>query len=283
MPIILDGKQVASAINERVKRGASALRARGTAPGLAIVRVGERPDDAAYERGAVRRCESAGIDVRCIGLPEDTPQDVLLRSIRAINDDESIHGCLLLRPLPKHIDDSAARNALSPSKDVDGVTDMSLAGVFAGTRVGFPPCAPEACMEILDHYGVDAAGMRAVVIGRSLVVGKPAAMMLLERNATVTICHTQSRDMPEICRNSDLLIVSVGRASAIGRDFFNRNQIVIDVGINADENGALRGDVNWEEASMTKAITPVPGGVGAVTTSALASHVITAASRASGI
>jgi methylenetetrahydrofolate dehydrogenase (NADP+)/methenyltetrahydrofolate cyclohydrolase len=281
--MILDGKQVSAAIDARAKNSVAALGSRGITPKLAIVRLGERPEDAAYERGAVRRCESAGIEVKRCALPADTSADELSDLIGGINRDESIHGCLLLRPLPVHIDDNAARNALYPSKDVDGITDTSLAGVFAGTDAGFPPCTPRACMEILDHFGIDVTGMRAAVIGRSLVAGKPVAMMLLRRNATVTICHTKSRDMPDICRNSDLLIVAAGRARMAGREFFNENQVVIDVGINIGEDGSLCGDVNWDEAAMTKAITPVPGGVGTVTASVLAGHVVTAAMRLSEI
>ena len=186
----------------------------------------------------------------------------------------------MFRPLPKHLDEEAACQALDPEKDVDGITDGSMVGVFTGQKKGFPPCTPQACMEILDHYGIDCAGKKAVVIGRSLVVGKPAAMMLIKKNATVTVCHTKTVDMPAVCREADILIVAAGRAGVVDKPYFAPGQVVIDVGINVNAEGKLCGDVKFEDAEpIVGAITPVPGGVGSVTTSVLVGHVVEAAMR----
>ena len=283
MAMILDGKAIATSMNEALREEAAALRAAGVIPCLAIVRVGERPDDLAYERGAVKRCEAIGVDVRNFALAEAAPESELLAVIKQINNDSGIHGCLLLQPLPKHMDERAIRQALDPAKDVDGITATSLFSVVAGGGPGFPPCTPKACMEVLDYYNIDVAGKRAVVIGRSLIVGKPAAMMLLQRNATVTICHTKTQNMPALCREADILIVAAGRAGIIGRDYLAPGQVVIDVGINVNEQGKLCGDVNFDEAKdIVSALTPVPGGVGAITTSVLACHVLAAARRERG-
>jgi len=280
MAKILDGRQVVSALNERVKAEVAELTCKSVEPTLAILRVGEKGDDIAYERGALRRCETLGVQVVSHVLPAEVSQEELLGTIKEINENNAVHGCLLLRPLPKHLDDNLIRNTLDPEKDVDGITDISLAGVFAGVATGFPPCTPQACMEILDHFGYELSGKKATVIGRSLVVGKPAAMMLVQKNATVTICHTRTIDMPGICREAEILIVAAGRAGLIGKEYFAPGQIVIDVGINFDAEGKMCGDVNYPEAEpIVEAITPVPGGVGTVTTTVLVKHVVEAARR----
>ncbi len=280
MAMLLSGKDVVATLNETLCARAAALRAGGVVPTLAIVRVGERPDDISYETGATKRCEKLGVAVRRFLLPQDAAQPGLLGVIDEINRDGGIHGCLLFRPLPSQFDEERVRNALAPQKDVDGITDGSLASVFASTDKGFPPCTPQACMEMLDHFGIDVKGKRAVVIGRSLVAGKPAAMMLLKRNATVTICHTRTVDMPAVCREAEVLIVAAGRAGIIGKEYLSQGQTIIDVGIHVNGDGKLCGDVNFAEAeSLAGAITPVPGGVGTVTTSVLVKHVIEAAER----
>lgn len=280
MAKLLSGKEVVQTINESLEKRAFELQNNGVTPCLAIVRVGERGDDIAYENGAVKRCEKVGVSVRKFLLPQDAAQEDLLRMIEMINTDDQIHGCLLFRPLPKQFNDELVRNALLPEKDVDGITDGSLAGVFAGTKRGFPPCTPAACMEILDYYGIETTGKRATIIGRSLVVGKPAAMMLIQKNATVTVCHTKTVDVAAECRKADILIVSAGRAGIVGKEYFAEGQTVIDVGINVDEQGNLCGDVNFAEAeAIVGGVTPVPGGVGTVTTSVLVKHVIEAAER----
>jgi len=281
MAELLKGAPVAAAINESTAADALALKARGITPTLAILRVGERPDDIAYEQGATKRCEKVGVAVKNAVLPADVGQDALLRQIEALNSDSGVHGILLFRPLPKHINEAAVCEAISPAKDVDGITSGSMAGVFAGTDAGFPPCTPKACMEILDHYGIDVLGKKAVVVGRSLVVGKPAAVMLLGKHATVTVCHTRTADMPAVCREADILIVAAGRAGVVDASYLSPGQTIIDVGINTNEEGGLCGDVNFARAEpIAGAITPVPGGVGTVTTSVLVRHVVTAAKRA---
>ncbi|HIT01244.1 MAG TPA: bifunctional 5,10-methylenetetrahydrofolate dehydrogenase/5,10-methenyltetrahydrofolate cyclohydrolase [Candidatus Enterenecus merdae] len=275
------GAPAAAALTQRVADQAAALRANGVTPTLAIVRVGERPEDLAYERGALKRCEQAGVAVRPFLLSQQVGQEELLDVIAQINSDPAIHGCLLFRPLPPHLDEAAVCAALSPAKDVDGVTAGSLAAVFSGTGQGFPPCTAQACLELLDFHGYDLTGKRAVVVGRSLVIGRPVAMLLLQRNATVTLCHTRTADLAAECRRADVLIAAAGRAGVIGPDCLAPGQVVLDVGINAGADGGLVGDVDFPAAqSLAAAITPVPGGVGSVTTSVLISHVVRAAQRA---
>lgn len=279
MAIELKGAPVADAINGRSQAELNHLINCGITPTLAIVRVGERGDDIAYENGAVKRCEKVGVAVSCVVLPENIMQTELMQKIYELNADSSVHGVLILMPLPKQLDGEAVRQALSPEKDVDGITDGSLAGVFTGSGSGFAPCTAQACIEILDHYGFDCKGKRTVVVGRSLVVGKPVAIMLMAKNATVTVCHTKTIDMPSVTKSAEILIVAAGKAKAISAEYLSENQVVIDVGINFAE-GAMCGDVDYNAAlPIVSAITPVPGGVGTVTTSVLVSHVVEAAKR----
>jgi len=280
MARILSGKEVAAALNSRLKEEVQALANEHIFPRLATVRVGAREDDISYEKGASKRCANVGVGIENIVLPENVTQEELLNTINRLNADDSIHGILLFRPLPGHIDDKTVRNSISAEKDIDGITDRSMIGIYSGEDIGFPPCTPQACLEILDHYGIEVAGRNAVVIGRSLVVGKPAAMMLIKRNATVTICHTRTADMPAVVRRADIVIVSAGRAELIGKEYLREGQIVLDVGINVNDAGKLCGDVKYDEAvDVVEAITPVPGGVGTVTTSVLVKHVVEAAKR----
>ena len=274
------GAPVAQAMTERLALRADQLRGLGIIPTLAIVRVGERPEDLSYERGALRRCETVGIAVKQFALPKESSHGDLLAVIQQINTDREIHGCLLFRPLPPQMDEGAICAALDPAKDVDGITAGSLASVFTGGGAGYPPCTAPACMEILDHYGCDLTGKRAVVVGRSLVVGRPLSMLLLRKNATVTLCHSRTADLAAECRRAEVLIAAAGRANMIGRDHLAPGQLVLDVGINVDEDGNLVGDVDFTAAdAIVGAVTPVPGGVGAVTTSVLAAHVIQAAEK----
>lgn len=284
MAEILKGKPAADALNEKIVNEVNLLSKINIRPALAIVRVGSKPDDIAYERGAVKRCEKTGVAVRAITLPEDVSQSRLVEAIQKLNEDRSVHGILLLRPLPAHINDDLIRNTLAPEKDVDGITDGSLAGVFVGTDLGFPPCTPQACMEMLDYYGVEVKGKNVVVIGRSTVVGKPAAMMLTKRHGTVTICHTRTVDLPGVCRQAEILIAAAGKAKMVSKEYLSPGQIVIDVGINFTEDGSMCGDVDFDQAKeIVAAITPVPGGVGAVTTAVLVKHVVEAAKRQANV
>ena len=230
----------------------------------------------------MKRCEQIGADVKNVVLPADVEADVFFAALESLNRDDTVHGILMLRPLPKHLDGERARRMLAPEKDVDGCTDGSLAGVFTNTPLGFPPCTAQAAMEILKYYEIPLSGKRAAVIGRSLVVGRPAAMMLMHENATVTVCHTRTADVPAVTREADIVIAASGQSESIGAEFLREGQTVIDVGISWNEaKQKLCGDVRFEEAEpLVEAITPVPGGVGAVTTSVLVSHVVEAAARA---
>ncbi len=280
MAKILKGKEVVEALNVELLSRSGALENKGVSPVLAIIRLGERPDDLAYERGALKRAEKTGVTVKRFIFPEKMTQDELLTAIDKINRDDSVHGVLIFRPLPEQIDDETVRNALAPEKDVDGITDISQAGVYAGVDKGFPPCTAEACIEILKHYKVPLRGAVVAVIGRSQVIGKPVSMMLIRENATVTVCHTKTRDMASVCRDKDIIIAAAGHRNTVTEDFLNPGQTIIDVAINIDDEGKMCGDVDFEKAVNTvSAITPVPGGVGAVTTSMLMKHVITAAER----
>jgi len=267
-------------MNDKNSALCTELKAMGITPTLAVVRVGEREDDLSYERGVIARCAKVGVAVRQFLLPVDASQDALMDIIRKINGDAGVHGCLLFRPLPKQFDDTAVRAALAPKKDIDGITDGSLAGVFTNTNVGFAPCTAQACIEILKYYGVELSGKRAVVVGRSLVVGKPAAMMLDRLNATVTMCNSRTQNLPAVCKEADVVVVAMGKMGAIGGEYLREGQVVVDVGIHVNAEGKLCGDVKFDEAEpLVSAITPVPGGVGAVTTSVLVGHVIEAAKR----
>ena len=281
MAQILKGAAVTAALNEKMMADVAALKEKGVTPTLAIFRVGERDDDLSYERGAMKRCASVGVEVKNVVLPADVDPDTFYKTLDELNTDPAVHGILMFRPLPKQLDNEKARQMLSPAKDIDGCTDGSLAGVFTNTKVGFPPCTAQAAMEILDYYGVDCKGKRAVVIGRSLVVGRPAALMLMHKNATVTVCHTRTVDMPSVTREADILIVCAGQMQSIGKEYLREDQVVIDVGIHFnEETQKLCGDVKFDEAEpVVAAITPVPGGVGTVTTSVLVSHVVEAAKR----
>ena len=279
MAELLKGADVVNALNSKMTREIETLKKKGISPTLAILRVGEKPDNVSYEKTATKRCETVGVAVKNIILPEDVTQGEIMQSIRELNGDTGVHGVLIFRPLPKHLSEASVCAALSPEKDVDGITGESLAGVFAGSGNGFPPCTAQACIEILDYYNIDCTGKRTVVIGRSLVVGKPVAIMLMGKNATVTVCHTRTIDIPDIARNAEILIVAAGQPEGLTKEYFSPGQIVLDVGINwNEEKGKLVGDVNFDDAEpVVAAITPVPGGVGTVTTSVLVAHVIAAA------
>lgn len=280
MKQLLAGKDVSAALLPRLQEKARALKARGIVPTLAAIRLGTRMSDVRYETNAKKRCEKIGIAFRSFVLPEGSSQKELLQTIRKVNQDLSIHGCLIFRPFPKDFDDALIRASLSPDKDVDGITDSSLAGIFTGTDIGFPPCTAAACMEILDHYGIDVRGKDVVVIGASLVIGRPVAMEFLKREATVSICHIRTKDVKKYCRQADIIVSAAGCPHLLTADMVKPGQTIIDVGINAAPDGSICGDVDFSGAApIVDAITPVPGGVGSVTTAVLAQHVIEAAER----
>ena len=280
MAELLKGGPVAKAMTEALKQRADSLREEGTIPKLAILRVGERPDDLSYERSAVKRCEKIGIETEKIVLPADADKAAVLAAVQRINDDENIHGCLMFRPLSDKDAEKAAAALLKPEKDVDCMTALSAASLLTGDNAGYPPCTAEACIAVLDHYGIGISGKRVTIVGRSMVIGKPAALLLLNRHATITVCHTRTKDLPAECRSAEILVAAAGKAGLVGADCIAPGQVVIDVGINVSEDGSLCGDVSFSEAEpLAAAITPVPGGVGAVTTAVLAKHVIEAAER----
>ncbi len=283
------GKEVNEALVAALQTRTAALREKGATPTLGIIRLGENPSDLSYEKGATKRAEEVGVAVKNYILPETASKEEVLAVIDEVNDDASVHGVLMFRPLPKHLkaDQDEICNRLAPCKDVDSMTHMSNAGVFEGQDLGYAPCTPAACMEILDHYGIDCKGKNAVVIGRSLVVGKPAAMMLMAKNATVTVCHTRTVNTAEICRNADIIVTAAGVLNSLTKDFVREGQIVIDVSMNWNPEkittkgkGGMSGDCVFDEVEpIVEAITPVPGGVGAVTTTVLMKHVVEAAEK----
>ncbi len=288
MAKLLSGKEVTASLNKKILEKAEALTHAGVVPTLAIVRCGENPSDCAYERGAMKRAEATGIRTLNIILPEDIAREELIGEIEKLNVNDEVHGVLLLRPLPKALRpfEREICNRLSVEKDVDCMTDLSNAGVYEGRELGFPPCTPEACMKILDFYGIDPRGKNVAVIGRSLVVGKPVTMMLMGRNATVTVCHTKTVDVAGITSKADIVVSAAGVLGSLTKDFVRPGQIVIDVSVNWDPSkkdgkGGMAGDAVFDEVEpVVDAITPVPGGVGSVTTSVLMEHVIRAAEKA---
>ena len=281
MAEILKGAPVAAALSEAISRDVEELKAKGIDPALAIVRIGERPDDLAYERSAMKRAGKVGVEVRNEVFPESIVQDEFFAELDRINKDDSIHGILLLQPLPEHIDTAAARDRILPEKDIDGCTAISMAGVFTNRPLGFPPCTAAAAMEMLHYYGIDPKGKRAVVIGRSLVIGRPVAMMLMHENATVTNCHTRTADVPGVTREAEILIAAAGVLRSVTPEYVNPDQVVIDVGINWDEEkGGIAGDVDFDAVEpVVRAVSPVPGGVGSVTSTVLMKHVVEAAKK----
>lgn len=273
---ILKGLPVANAINEKLVEQIKDIK--GALPHLAIIRVGERPDDCAYERGAVKKMDKVGVRCTTYTFDADIDNDTFQAEFDKINENPDIDGILMLRPLPKQLDEKQIENKIDPRKDLDGISPLNLAKVYAGDESGYAPCTAEAVIEMLDYAGIDIKGKRATVVGRSLVIGKPAAMLLMKRNATVTVCHTKTVDMAGTCRNAEILVAAAGAARMIKKDYVAEGAIVVDVGINVDEEGNLCGDVDFDAITDIAAIaTPVPGGVGSVTTSVLAKHLVKAA------
>lgn len=282
MSELMLGLPVAKAINERLLPQIAELKAKGTCPKLAILRVGERPDDLSYERGALKRCDTLGIEAEVIQVPDDVATtESLIAAVQDLNARDDVHGVLMFRPLPRSIDQEAVCEALDPAKDVDCLTSGSLYGVFANKPRGFAPCTAEAVVELLDFYGVNLDGADVCVVGRSLVIGKPVSVMLQARNATVTMCHTHTADLAAHCRAAQIVVAAAGHAKTVGADCVRVGQVIVDVGINWDEAAQkLVGDVDFDAVEpVVAAVTPVPRGVGSVTTAVLAKHVVEAAQR----
>lgn len=284
MGILMKGTPVADAIKEELKAEVQDLKAKGIIPKLTIVRVGADPGDMSYERGALKAMVNMNIDTDARALPENIEQTDFISELEKINADTSTHGILILRPLPKQLDEKVIKNFIAPEKDVDCFNPINVAKVFEGDETGFPPCTPSAVMEILKFYNIELKGKNAVVIGRSMIVGKPCAMLLLKEHATVTVCHSRTRDLPSIASGADILVVGIGRAKMVNSNYVKDGAVVIDVGINMDENDRLCGDVDTDNCiNKASMITPVPGGVGSVTTSVLAKHVVQACKMQLGL
>lgn len=273
---ILKGLPVANAINEKLMEQVKSIE--GPLPHLAIIRVGERPDDCSYERGAVKKMDKVGVRCTTYTFDADIDNDTFQAEFDKINENPDIDGILMLRPLPKQLDEKQIENKIDPRKDLDGISPLNLAKVYAGDESGYAPCTAEAVIEMLDYAGIDIKGKRVTVVGRSLVIGKPVSMLLMKRNATVTVCHTKTVDMAGTCKNAEILVAAAGSARMIKKEYVADGAVVIDVGINVDDDGNLCGDVDFDAISdIAAAATPVPGGVGSVTTSVLAKHLVKAA------
>ena len=274
---LMSGKDTAAAVKADLDREIEDLKERGIMPRLDIIRVGSKPEDLAYERGARKRFEKLGITLDVTELPEDVTQEEFEDTLQTANRDPLVHGILIFRPLPENIDEERIAGLVAPEKDVDCMSPVNIAKVMTG-ETGFAPCTAEAAIEIGERNGIDFDGKNVTVIGRSMVVGRPLSMMLLQKNATVTVCHSHSKDIVASCRTADVVISAAGRIGLVTADMVKDGACVIDVGINAGPDGQLKGDVDFEAVSEKAAmITPVPGGVGGVTTSILARHVVLAA------
>ena len=275
---IIKGKPVGDALSEVLKGECEALVKDGIQPKLAILRVGAKANDLSYEKGALKKCETIGIETEVTELPDGTTQEEYIEVLQKLNKDSSVHGILTFRPLPEGIDEEVIKNVIAPEKDVDCFSPMNTAKLMEGDKTGFPPCTPTAVVEILKYYNVPLKGANVVILGRSMVVGKPVSMLLLGENATVTICHSKTKDLPQVCANADVLVAGVGRARMVTADYVKEGAVVIDVGINAKpEGGGICGDVDTDDVvGKASMVTPVPAGVGSVTTSILAKHVIKA-------
>ncbi|MBN1193071.1 MAG: bifunctional methylenetetrahydrofolate dehydrogenase/methenyltetrahydrofolate cyclohydrolase FolD [Coriobacteriia bacterium] len=277
MATIIDGTKVAAAVRERAAAAASELAAHGVRPCLAVVLVGDDPASASYVRMKERDCAEVGIESRDHRLVAETTQEELDALIDSLNDDPSVHGILVQMPLPAHLDAESVIARISPCKDVDGFHPESLGSLVRGLP-GFRACTPAGVMEMLGAYGIDPSGMNAVVVGRSTIVGKPMALLLLEANATVTVCHSRTKDLPAVCRGADLLVAAIGRPKMIDASYVKPGAVVVDVGINRTDDG-LVGDVDFESVEpIASAITPVPGGVGPMTRAMLVANTVAAAS-----
>lgn len=272
--ILLYGADTAEKIKDEISGMLSELK--GYIPTLGIVRIGSNPADISYEKGAVKKMESLSLKTKVFEFDENISSDDFIDEFKKINEDDEIDGILLFRPLPKHIDEKKVIEVLDERKDLDGISYKNIAKVFAGDESGFAPCTAKAVIKILESNNIELEGKNVVVLGRSMVIGKPVAMLAIQKNATVTLCHSKTVDLKKVCKNADILIVAIGRAKMINDDYIGEDAVVIDVGINFFE-GKLCGDVDLENVKNAAMATPVPKGVGAVTTSVLAQHLVIAA------
>ena len=276
--LTLKGAEVSAKLKDQVLETVAGLG--GYVPTAAIVRVGERPDDLSYEKGVMKKIAAFGMEARSFAFPEDISEEEFKKEFQKINNDEHIDGILLFMPLPKHMNGKVFESLIAPEKDLDGISPVNRAKVFAGESDGFAPCTAEAVIETLKAFEIPMAGKRAVVVGRSMVVGRPLSMLFLKENATVTVCHTKTKDLKAVCNEAEILVAAAGKAGMLDAEYVADGAVVLDVGINVDENGKLCGDVKWEGLEeKASAATPVPGGIGAVTTAVLCKHLAQAAQR----
>ena len=278
LAVIMKGSEVFSRMKEMLLAQVSELNTNGVNPVLAVVRVGKKPDDLVYERSILKRFTALGIDVKVYELPEDITQSEFDSEFMAVNDNPEIHGILLFQPLPEGLSSANVRVRMNPLKDIDGMSPLNEAKIFEGSSEGFAPCTAEAVMKVLAQYGYSPAGKNVVIVGRSMVIGRPLSMLMLRADATVTVCHSKTQNLAEVCRGADILVAAVGRAKMITPEYVAGRSVVVDVGINTDNEGKLCGDVDFERVEpVVQAVTPVPGGVGGVTTSVLAENLLKAA------
>lgn len=277
---VLNAKPVVAAMKNMLLEEISQLKTTGITPTLGIIRVGDRPDDVYYESSIIKNCDSLGIETKTYTLEQNISMEDFVTVVEEANHDSAIHGILIFRPLPKQLDEDVIKHIINPAKDIDCMSPQNLAKVFEGDTQGMVPCTPAAVVETLKHYEVNLQGANVAVVGRSLVVGKPLSMMLLQENATVTICHSKTKDMPEITKKADIVVAAIGKAKFIDDKYISEKSIVIDVGINDAGDGKICGDVDYENvADKVSAITPVPGGIGTVTTTILLKHVVLACKK----
>jgi methylenetetrahydrofolate dehydrogenase (NADP+) / methenyltetrahydrofolate cyclohydrolase len=283
MGLKLAGKPVVESLRENIKSRVSSLAEKNVSPTMLLIRVGEREDDISYERGILKNCDLLGIKINVKQLPVDVTMEEVTKVFEEANKDANVHGIMIFRPLPDHLDMDAIVNLIDPAKDIDCMSPVNLEKVFEGHSDGFAPCTPKAVIEILKHYEVPLKGANVVVAGRSLVVGKPLAMLLLDENATVTICHSRTKDMPSVTSKADIVVAAIGKAKFMTEDFFSEDQVVVDVGINDDGNGKICGDVDYDAVfDKVKALNPAIGGVGLITTTILLNHVVQACEKLTG-
>ena len=274
---LLRGKPVADALTDDIIDKVGKLNDQGIFPKLAMLKVGNRADDASYQKGATNRCAKCGVETMVVELAEDCSQEDYLAALEDLNKDETVHGILCFRPLPAHIDEEIVKYYIDDKKDVDCFSPLSLAKIMSGDKRGFAPCTPMGVIEILKYYDIDLRGKNVTVLGRSMVVAKPLSMLRLNRDSTVTICHSKSKDLENIVKESDILVSCMGRAKAVDKSYIKEGAVVIDVGINFDQEGKMCGDVDTDDViERVSHITPVPGGVGSVTSSILARHTLRA-------
>jgi methylenetetrahydrofolate dehydrogenase (NADP+) / methenyltetrahydrofolate cyclohydrolase len=275
MSVKLTGKPVVESLRENIKSRVATLSEKNINPTLLLIRVGEREDDLSYERGILKNCDLLGIKINVMQLPVEITMEEIRKVFEEANKDSNIHGIMIFRPLPNHLDPEEIQNLINPAKDIDCMSPINLEKVFEGNSDGFAPCTPKAVVELLKHYEIPLQGANVVVAGRSLVVGKPLGMLLLDENATVTICHSRTKDMPSVTAKADIVVAAIGKAKFMNEDFFSEDSIVVDVGINDDGNGSICGDVDFDNVfDKVKAITPAIGGVGLITTTLLLGHVV---------